>query len=361
MDRINVYDPVFLEEDALAAYDAVKSGILSSFGPEVKALESNFASYLGSKYALSCSSGTAGLYLALAPFIKPGDIVAVPTLSYAATAFSIIHHNAQVEFIDADKDTWNLDLNHLEKLCREKPIKAVIAVHNYGNPLDMTKLMELSQKYGFIVVEDACEAITSMYDNKMIGSIGHIGVFSFYGNKFLATAGEGGLVVTNNEQYYERMKLEHGQGQDPNRRFWHLIPGHNFRLTNLQAAVINSQFKRRDTTIARKRQIYERYRDHLDDDLIWQEVPINGQHCYWMISVRHWEEGWYKKAEQYLSINNIETRPIFPPIHTMPACKQDVCLPNSERICDTGITIPSGLAITNEQIDRVCSVINEII
>lgn len=360
MNRINVYDPVFTEADAQAAYNAVKSGILSSFGPEVKTLEDNFAQYIGSAFGLSCSSGTAGLYLALSSFIKPGDIVAVPTLSYAATAFSVIHHNAQVEFVEADRDTWNIDFDHLEALCRTKPIKAVIAVHNYGNPLDMNRLMELSNKYGFIVIEDACEALSSSYGAQKIGNIGHIGVFSFYGNKTLSS-GEGGIVITNNQKFYDHMKLERGQGQDPNRRFWHVLPGSNYRLTNVQAAIINSQFSRLDSILQRKSEIYERYRDHLDGDLIWQEVPSDGRHCYWMISVRHWEDDWYKKAEQHLLANNIETRPIFPPIHTMPACSRNISLPNADLICNTGITLPSGLALTNEQIDYICAVVNEIV
>lgn len=671
-----VYEPLFTEEDAIAAYNVVKSGVLSAFGPEVTKLEQQFAKYIGTKYALSCSSGTTGLYLALKPIIKSGDYVAVPNGSYAATAFAAIHHNAKVLYIDSDIDTWNLDLNALERACQSYPVKVVIAVHTYGNPIDMGKLLDLSNKYGFYVIEDACEALSAIYDEKMVGSIGHIGVFSFYGNKTLSvtgstplyirhngiikiinatelnnissnnlecasfspidgtiewapvshiishnytgniirittdynkhidvttnhnlfvlrngsivdlptsdlrrgdyvvcprklpgndtdqtidildyldnkcipefifnssfdhklqfireywrdgcirntspnkskskthvefktvskqlatklqylllsigcvsaieydkskpvdyilgrkvkkrraykvrisdnkfialiadtylqpnrrgqlcdmvpvdqfnikscrkyinqfklnnvsflgkdlcflrikkirkiksgtnrvydlsvpsrfenfvggygglclhnSSGEGGIITTNNNLFYEQMKLERGQGQDPNRRFHHLVPGWNFRLTNLQAAIINSQFMRLPSIIKRKQEIAKRYLNQLDG-LMWQSTPLKGEHCWWMVTVRHYKDGWYEKASKHLADNEIETRPLFPPISLMPASgcqfiKSDC--PNAIRLHDTCITLPSGLAISNDQIDHVCSIINKL-
>lgn len=370
---IPVYAQQFFEEDAQAAADVVRSGILSAFGDEVKKLEAEFARLVGSKYAISCSSGTTGLYLALLPYVGKDDIVAVPTCSYAATAFAVQHHQGKVMFVDCDPNTWNIDLDALERAVKHatlinRPIAAVLAVHNYGNPIDMDRLMSLSRQWGFVVVEDACEAFTGTYDGRQLGSIGHVGVYSFYGNKLVAS-GEGGMVVTNDEIAANRMKLERGQGQDPNRRFHHLVPGWNFRFTNLQAAIVNSQLKRLDNTVARKNEIYERYRDHLDGDLVWQQTPNKGQHCWWMISVRHWEQGWYKMASAYLEAHGVETRPIFPPIHLMPASHIDLpvdspfrkySLPNAEFLTDTGITLPSGPALTNDQIDTVCALVNKI-
>lgn len=357
-----VYEPYFTEEDAQAAYSVVKSGILSAFGPEVQKLESNFASYIGTKHALSCSSGTTGLFLALIPFIKSGDVIVVPTGSYAATAFAAVHHYAKIRFVDSDVDTWNIDLDTLEEICKSEPIKAVIAVHNYGNPINMDRLMGLSNKYNFYVVEDACEALTSEYKGSKLGTIGHVGVFSFYGNKFI-TSGEGGMVVTNNNDYYNIMKLWRGQGQDPHKRFHHLVSGWNFRLTNLQAGILNSQFPRIDQTIRWKLDVKEHYSDKLDSDLVWQQVPDGGKNCYWMISIRHWEPGWYNKAEKHLTNKGIETRPIFPPIHKMPAMPEynHLTYPNAEHINDTGITLPSGPTLTDEQIDYVCAAVNEIV
>lgn len=378
MNLIPVYDNLFNESDAQAAAQAVRSGILSSFGPEVGKLEKRFAEFIGTKYALSCTSGTTALYLALAALRKDHSpfggmrklTVAVPTCSYAATAFSVLHHDSEVVFIDSDIDTWNLNLNHLEQECKtrqhsDNPINVVLAVHNYGNPINMDKLMALSKKYYFLVVEDACEAFTSTYKGKQLGSFGHIGVFSFYGNK-LISAGEGGMVVVNDDKYHEYMKLQRGQGQDPNRRFWHLIPGWNFRMTNLQAAVVNSQFDRLDKTCARKREIYNYYHDHLDADLIWQTVPAGGESCWWMVSVRHWEEGWYERAAKHLLAKGIETRPIFPPIHKMPAMGltshyNSLYLPNADLLVDTGITLPSGPTLSNDDLAIITKTINEIV
>ena len=369
---IPVYNNYFDEADAAAAANAVRSGILSSFGPEVSRLEKRFADYTGTQHGLSCTSGTTALYLALAALKQQmGElVVAVPTCSYAATAFSVIHHDGDVVFIDSDINTWNMNLNHLEQECKNRtnhnPINVVLAVHNYGNPIDMDRLMELSRKYFFTVVEDACEAFTSTYKGKQLGSIGEIGVYSFYGNK-LISSGEGGMVVTNDAEYHKYMKLERGQGQDPDRRFWHLIPGWNFRMTNLQAAVVNSQFDRLQDTLMRKREIYEFYRDHLDADLIWQTTPAGGESCWWMISVRHWEEGWYDRASKHMADKGIETRPIFPPIHKMPAMRNEALLskslylPNADLLVDTGITLPSGPTLTNNDLEIIAEAINEIV
>jgi perosamine synthetase len=364
---VPVYDNLFTEEDAQAAANAVRSGILSSFGPEVTHLEKRFAQHVRTQYALSCTSGTTALFLAmLACEEQLGQlVVAVPTCSYAATAFAVEHINGEVVFVDSDLDTWNLDLNSLDKICEQRtvnPINVVLAVHNYGNPVDMEHLMALSMKHGFIVIEDACEAFTSTYKGQQLGSIGHIGVFSFYGNKLLSS-GEGGMVVTNTQTYYDHMKLQRGQGQDPNRRFWHLLQGWNFRLTNLQAAVINSQFNRLPETIAKKKAIYEYYRDHLNSDLIWQKVPQGGESCWWMVSIRHWEDKWYQKASQYLTQHGVETRPIFPPIHKMPAMPlhNELTFPNAELLVDSGITLPSGPQLTLEQLQTITRVVNAIV
>lgn len=367
---IPVYDNLFTEKDAQAAADVVRSGILSSFGPEVTRLEKRFAEFTTTKYALSCTSGTTALFLAmLACEEKLGSqlVVAVPTCSYAATAFAVEHiRYGEVVFVDSDLDTWNLDLDALDELCEQRtvnPINVVLAVHNYGNPIDMDRLMALSQKHGFIVIEDACEAFTSTYKGRQLGSFGHIGVFSFYGNK-LISSGEGGMVVTNDQAFYDHMKLQRGQGQDPNRRFWHLLPGWNFRLTNLQAAVVNSQFDRLPETMAKKRAVYEYYRDHLNADLLWQTSPEGGESCWWMISVRHWEDfEWYQKASQYLTQQGIETRPIFPPIHKMPAMPlhNELAFPNAELLVDSGITLPSGPQLTLEQLQTITKAVNAIV
>lgn len=362
---IPVYDVHFTEDDVNSVSKAIRSGVLSSFGSEVQKLEQQFAKYVGTKYALSCTSGTTGLFLALAPFVHDDLTVAVPTCSYAATAFSVTHHQGNVVFVDSDTHTWNMDLDALERECQKHKIDVVLVVYNYGNPMDMDRLIVLSKKYGFAILEDACEAFTSSYKGRKLGSIGDVGVFSFYGNK-LISAGEGGMVVTNDDRIYEHMKLIRGQGQDPNRRFWHLTDGWNFRMTNLQAAIINSQFARLPTILNKKRAIYEYYRDHLDTDLMWQAVPSGGDSCWWMVSVRHWKAGWYEQASKTLLAAGIETRPIFPPIHKMPAMQKydnydSMLFHNAELLWDTGITLPSGPTLTTAQLEYICKAVNKLV
>jgi perosamine synthetase len=231
----------------------------------------------------------------------------------------------------------------------------------------MNKLIELSSKYDFEIVEDACEAFTSSFDNKKIGSFGKIGVFSFYGNKFGGFSGEGGAVVTDDDDIYKYLRLLNGQGQDPTRKFWHLIPGNNFRMTNVQAAILNSQLNRLDTTILKKNHIAALYKQYLDSDLKWQVVPHTGIHCYWMVTVSHWlDVNWYDKLQTILKNNNIESRPVFPAIHTMPAASYIDAIfygnySNSEFLNRNGICLPSGPGTTDEEIKFVCTVINNAI
>lgn len=364
---ISVYEPVFSEEDARAVADAVRSGIVSSFGPCVSELENKIADHVGRRHALACSSGTTALHLALLALDIKDSRVAIPSCSYAATGFAASYCQNRIEFVDAYTHTWNMDMEHLEKLCiarRESdPIKAVIIVHNYGNPADMNKLSELSIKYDFRVIEDACEAMNARFDGRMAGLHGDMSVFSFYGNK-LFSSGEGGMLLTTKKELYERAKLFRGQGQDPNRRFWHIVKGYNYRMTNIQAALVLSQFKRKDSIQARKMEIYEKYRALMPEHLKFQEMHKNGSHSWWMVSIRNPDDNnFYTKASEILAAENIESRPIFPPLHTMPAFQpegQEACCPNAENLHKTSITIPSGLGITNEEIVKVCSVLERI-
>jgi perosamine synthetase len=360
MKTIPVYSPVFTEDDARAAADCVRSGVLSWFGPEVRRLEERFAELSGRKFALSCSSGTAALHLALSAVAAPGDLVAVPTLAYAPVAFAPLHLGAQLVFMDTDPTTWNLDLDGLQNALQAQRIDAVIAVHTYGNPVDMGRLKVLSEKYGFRIVEDACEALSGSLNGSPLGSFGHVGVFSFYGNKVISS-GEGGMVVTDDASFYKTMSAQRGQGEQPGRKFWHTVAGWNFRMTNLQAAVLNTQLDRFDKIRQAKDTVAEGYRKLLDRSLIWQRVPSGGVHAWWMVAVRSANPGWGRRAADHLAQKGIETRPVFPPLHDMPPCRQDLDLPGAERLHDTGIVLPGGPGLTEQDIEYVAAAVNKIL
>ena len=358
---IHVYEPVFTEHDAEVVASVVRSGIVSAFGPFVSELEERFARYAGRRYGLACSSGTAGLFLALSSLVKWGEKVIVPTCSFVATAFAVRHAGANPIFVDSNERDWNLDLNKVEDICNNNRIKAVLVVHNYGMPTNMRALEQLSDKHGFIIVEDACEAIGSAIASRPAGSFGRASVFSFYGNKIIA-AGEGGLIATDDPELYGQMKLMRGQGQAPNKRFWHIVDGWNFRMTNLQAALICSQFNRIQTILDRKMDIYRIYRRNLDRQLTWQVGSDKAVSNWWMISVRHQQPGWYEKAQRHLAENDIETRPIFPAIHKMPPFRPDSTqAPVADMLHDQGISLPSGPGSSDDDIKYVCEKVNKIV
>jgi perosamine synthetase len=293
--------------------------------------------------------------------IGEGKRVIVPACSFIATAFAASHAGAEPIFLDVEDGGWNLDLYRLEDFLRYSRVSALIAVHNYGNPLDMDHLMTLSNKYGFVVIEDACEAFGGILNGKRAGGLGNVGVFSFYGNKTI-TAGEGGMLLTNDEKVRDQAVLLRGQAQDPNRRFHHLCVGYNYRWTNIQAALALEQFKRLDKIISRKKEIFDLYEQHLDGAFVRQNVLPNAEHSYWMFSVRLPRSGWYNDAKRHLEQNGIETRPVFPPIPSMPAYDYPEYPPNlhvSYALFDTGITLPSGPGTSDEDIKRVCEALNE--
>lgn len=360
---INVYEQITTEEDAVSAYNAVKSGILSSFGPYVGELENSFSAFIGRKYSHTCSNGTAALLLAIKGLGLQNCKIAVPSCSFAATAFAALAGQNRVEYIDVDPYTLNLDLDYLERRCEYSqeydPIKCVIAVHTYGNPYDYDRLKAMAIKYDFKIIEDACEALYGFYKDKKVGQLGDVSVFSFYGNKLLA-CGEGGIILTDDEEVSHKIKLNRGQGQDPNRRFWHIIPGFNYRLTNVQAAIVLSQFKRIDQTQEIKLKIAERYIARLSGKYRFQTILDGAKHAWWMVTIMADDLGFYDQARVALQKAEIETRPIFPSLASMPYNKYPYLISNCERVSASGISLPSGPGTSMESIDKVCDILEQL-
>lgn len=216
--------------------DCLHTSWISSVGKYVDQFEKSFQDFCGTKYAISCANGTVALHLALlACGIGKGDEVIVPTLTYIASANAVSYCGALPVFVDSEKDTWNMDPAKIEEKINERT-KAIIAVHLYGHPVNMEPILKIAEKYGLIVIEDAAEAHGAEYKGKKVGSIGHIGCFSFFGNKIITT-GEGGMITTNDDALNEKIRLLKNQGMDQNRKYWFPVIGYNYRLTNLQAAI----------------------------------------------------------------------------------------------------------------------------
>ncbi len=339
--------------------ECIDSTWISSAGKFIEQFENKFAEFSGTKYAASCCNGTMALHLALLAInIQPGDEVIVPNLTFAATANAVLYCNAKPVLVDIDKETWNIDPEKIEQAITPKT-KAIIPVHLYGNPCDMDKIMEIANNHSLFVIEDSAEAHGAKYKNKKVGSIGHIGCFSFYGNKIVST-GEGGICTSNNKELIDRINVLKNHGMTKERRYWHNEVGYNYRMTNMQAAVGLAQLETINTFIERRRKVENLYRELLKDveGIKIQKTHDNAEQIPWMFSIvldnfKLSRDELIDKLEQA----GIETRKTFFPLNEMPPYYTDSQFPNSDLISKNGISLPTYAELTEEEIILICDTI----
>lgn len=354
---IPVYNQILTESDAKAVHDVVISQYITHLGKETKELEEKFAAFCERKHAITVSNGTTALHLALKILNpNPKGTVIIPSCTFASVGFAPSYDNYNLEILDVDKDTWNLDLDLVEKACKDHLVSVVIAVHNYGNPVDIYRLLALKQKYGFYIIEDACEALTAKVADKPTGSFGDASVFSFYGNK-LITGGEGGMLLVDDPELDRRARFYRGQAQSPKRRFWHEEVGFNYRLTNIQSALILSQFKRISALSSHAKSLAMTYQNRLPN-LTFQATLFNSTHSWWMVSVLG-GDGFGERAAKLLLSKGVETRPVFPPLSDMPAFKNSDC-PVARKLNANGITLPGGPGLTLFQAAEIADTLGSI-
>jgi perosamine synthetase len=356
---IPVYNQIFTEDDAIAVHKVVSSQFITQASPEVDKLENNFKTLINRKHAISCSNGTTALHLALLSTNLKNKNIAIPACCFAAVAFAVEYVKSYPVFIDVNEKTWNMDLDILEYKCKVSKVDAVIAVHNYGNPIDMDRLSEMSNKYGFIIIEDGCEALTSKYDEKQIGKFGKTSVFSMYGNKLLSGA-EGGIILTDDDNIANRCKLLRGQAQEPGKRFWHCDIGYNYRITGMQAALVNSQFLRINQTSQKLTDIANTYIENIPKHLKYQITPNKGHNSWWMFSVlNEHDNDYYNTASKILNSLGYDSRPVFPPIPLMPPWRHfdfnDKDFPIAVKLWKQGITLPGGPGLDLNEVKRIAS------
>lgn len=338
---------------------------ISSAGEFIDRFEKSFADYIGTKYAVSSSNGTVALHLALLALgIGKGDEVIVPDLTFIASANAVTYTGAKPVLVDVDKMTWNVDPAVIVRKITSRT-KAIMVVHLYGNPADMNVIMILAKRYNLYVIEDAAEAHGAdmfMQNKKWIkvGSIGDVGCFSFYGNKIITT-GEGGMIVTDDHQLAEKMRILRDHGQEPGRRYYHKIIGFNYRMTNLQAAIGLAQLERINKFVEKKRTIAKIYNKMfacipgitLPPESDW------AHNVYWMYSII--VNTPYPLSRDMLILalknENIETRPFFYPLHELPPYKMINDFPNSSYLSKHGINLPSSVTLTIGDINRIATII----
>lgn len=316
--RIPYANPYIAEEDVKAVADAVKNKRLSQ-GEYVKRFETDFASHLNHRFALATSNGTAALHMAVSSInVGSGDEVIVPSFTFAATANCVLYAGAKPVFADINPNTYNVDPESVEAAITPRT-KAIIVVHYGGQIADMDPIMETAQKNDVHVIEDATEAHGATYKKRKAGTIGEIGCFSFYPNKNMTT-GEGGMVVTNDEEIAEKVRLLRNHGQDS--RFHHISIGYNYKMTDILAALGIVQLQRLEWVIQKKREAARLYSELINTFPNKQlQLPYkmkDAVHTYMFYTVKFPVEQLRNRVMQHLGEQGIETVVAFPPVHLQP-------------------------------------------
>lgn len=362
MNFIPISKPSITQKEITYVTDAVTSGWVSSLGKYIELFEEKFASYCGTKYAIATSNGTVALHLALLALdIREGDEVIIPDLTFVATANAAKYIGAKVVIVDIDEDTLCISPEAIERAISPKT-KAIIPVHLYGHPANMQIINEIAKKYNLVVVEDAAEAHGAEVGNKKVGSLGHAGVFSFYGNKII-TSGEGGMITTNDEVLNSRMRFLRDHAMSKEKRYWHTEVGFNYRMTNLQAALGVAQFERIAELLAKKKEIFDWYSDELKNV---KGIKLNYQaswakNVYWMVCLEF--DGYTEERRDYfiqkLKEVGIDSRPYFYPVSDMPMYERLMPTPIAHKVYQRGVNLPSFFDIAREEVDYICNLIKK--
>jgi len=366
--KIPVCEPFLTGKEMEYVMDCLRTNWISSAGKYVNEFEQRFAEYIGCKYGISTTSGTTALHLALAALkIGRGDEVIVPAFTMIAPVFAVVYTGAKPVLVDADSETWNIDVNKIEEKITPNT-KAIIPVHIYGHPCDMDPIMEIAEKYNLWVIEDAAEAHGAEYKGKKVGSFGHVSCFSFYANKIITT-GEGGMIVTNDEKIAERARRLKDQAYSPERRFLHTDIGFNYRMTNIQAAIGLAQLEHIDEFVEKRRRNAYLYNSRLKDvpGITLPPEKEWAKNVYWMYSILIEDEFGMSRDElmERLKERGIETRTFFIPMHEQPAFLnlglfKGERYPVAERLGKQGLYLPSSSGLRKEDINYICQVIKEV-
>ena len=368
-DFIPVNEPLLNGNEKKYLNECIETGWISSEGPFVQKFEKAFASTVGRKYGIAVANGTAALDIAVEALgFRSGDEVILPTFTIISCIHQIIRSGATPVLVDSDPITWNMDVSQIESKITERT-KAIMVVHIYGLPVDMDPVLELAKEYNLKIIEDAAELIRQTYRGKPCGSFGDISTFSFYPNKHITT-GEGGMVVTDDDQLTEKCRSLRNLCFQPEQRFVHERLGWNYRFTNLQAAVGLAQLEKLNDHVQRKREMGRLYSEILQD--LPLQLPLvetdYAENIYWVYGVVLDDSVPFdvNEAMEKLREHKIGTRPFFWPMHEQPVFRKmglfkNERYPVAERLARRGFYIPSGLAIKDEQINCVTEIVRNVL
>jgi perosamine synthetase len=356
------------QSDKQKLISALNNNWISSAGPEVTEFENKFKKLIGKKYCSSVSSGSAALDIALKVInLKKNDEVIIPNFTIISSAISVIKLGAKPIPIDCDLYNWNMKINLIEKNISKKT-KAILATHIYGYPIEIDKIKKICKKYNLILIEDAAEMLGHKYQGKYCGSFGDLSIFSFYSNKHITT-GEGGMVLTSNKKFKDKIFDYKNLCFGKQNRFNHYDIGWNYRYTNLQAALGINQIKRIKKIIRKKKEIGKSYYSKLYklSNIYIQKPKIkNFENVYWVVGILILNKKMTaEKFRNELKKDNIETRSFFWPMNKQKAFKKYNIkfkgnFTNSEYISKYGFYVPSGLNTSQNDINHVCKSIIKI-
>lgn len=362
-------EPLLGERELEYVSECLRTGWVSSEGRFIQRFEQEWAAYCGMRHGVAVSNGTTALEIAVETLrLAPGDEVILPTFTIISCPQAVVRSCGVPVLVDCDPRTWCMDVAQIEAKIGPRT-RAIMPVHIYGHPVDMDPVANLARRHGLAIIEDAAEAHGAEYKGRKCGGLGDLNCFSFYANKIITT-GEGGMVLTNRDDHAERLRSLRNLCFQKERRFYHTEMGHNFRLTNVQAAIGLAQVERIDDLVRRKRCIGARYLDRLKD-VPGLELPVEelwAKNVYWMFGIVLDESTGLDAAlfAAKLADHGVVTRPFFlglheqPALHTMGMCREGR-YPVADRLARQGLYLPSGMTLTEMQIDRVCDTIRDLL
>ena len=369
--NIPVSSPSITISDVRSVSTIVKKGWISSEGPEVKKFEKNFSKYIGHRYAVAVSSGTAALEVAIKSLnLKKGDEVIIPNFTIISNALGAIKQNLKLKFIDCDKYDWNMNINEIKKNISKKT-KAIIVTHIYNFPCRIDLLKKICKKKKIFIIEDAAEVLGQKLNNKLCGSFGDISTFSFYANKQITT-GEGGMITTNNQNLFKKCSSLKNLSFGKKDRFNHEDIGWNYRMTNIQASLGINQLKRINQIVKVRHRIGSEYYKRLRNNKNLFIPKIKNEYSkniYWVVGILILNRKLNidaKKMINKLKNFGIGSRPFFWPMHKQKILKKyhkdkNKKFINSNYLSKYGLYLPTSLSLKNNQIDFICKKVNKIL
>lgn len=361
--RILTAGPSITQKEIDYVMDAIKNGWNEKLSEYSDRFEAAFAEYIGVKHAWATSSGTGALHLSmLGNGIGEGDEVIVPELTFAATPNVVCYVGAKPVFADIEEHSWGIDPKSIEARITQKT-KAIMPVHMYGNVANMEAVMDIAERHNLIVVEDACPSMGTMYKGKRPGSFGKSAAFSFQGAKIMVT-GQGGMFVTDDDEVMKRAKWLGMHGADGTRKFWHTAVGHKYYMSNLLAALGLAQLERIHELVEGKTRVFNWYKDRLGDiegiAMNWNDEGVTNN--YWMTSIVLQRDFGVSRDDimAKLSEKKIDSRPFFICMSEFPHF-ETYDNPVARGVSENGINLPSGVNLTEEEVDYVCTALREIL